>query len=196
MRQTCSTDSVWSIDIAYLLRFYRVEATFYTVTKGVRPEYRKQEFYRRQLPEDTKRVNELFLNADGEGVQVVERPVHLSEIRDAVHKKKHLVLVLLDKRLLRCTMCDDRSIGQARSLFPSRSPPGFLGHYILLYAYDPGSDMFLMKDPAALRETCIIPASVLEEARLAFGTDQDILFIGSLESLERSGNTNRSASGR
>lgn len=176
----CSTDSVWSIDIAYLLRGYRLDTTFFTVTKGVRPEYRKQEFYRRQLPEDTKRVNELFQNAAGDGVRVIQRPVLLSEIRQAVLEKNHLVLVLMDKRLLKCSVCD-RSGLHSRLMFSSRHPPGFLGHYVLLYAYNPTTDKFLMKDPAALRETCVISGDTLEEARLAFGTDQDILFIGELE---------------
>lgn len=176
----CSTDSIWSIDIAYVLRGYRLDTTYFTVTKGVRPEYRKQEFYRRQLPEDTKRVNGLFQSAARDGVRVVQRTVLLSEIRQAVLEKNSLVLVLMDKRLLKCSVCD-RSGLHSRSMFSSRHSLGFLGHYVLLYAYNPATDKFLMKDPAALRETCVISGETLEEARLAFGTDQDILFIGELE---------------
>lgn len=176
----CATDSVWSIDIAYLLRCYHINATFFTVTKGVRPEYRKQEFYKKQLPEDTKRVNELFRNAERDGVPVVQRPILLSEICNAIQHDNMLVLILMDKKFLKCSICD-RSGLLSRGLFSTRSSSGFLGHYVLLYAYNPVTDKFLMKDPAALRETCVISADVLQEARLAFGTDQDVLFIGDVE---------------
>lgn len=181
----CSTHSVWSIDIAYLLHSYRVDTTFFTVTRGVRPEYRKQEFYRRQLAEDTKRVNELFENADKNGVKVIQRPVQLSDIRRAVQEKQMLVLVLMDKRVIRCCMCDRSGSAQRQGLFSACSSSGFLGHYILLYAYNAHTDKFLMKDPASLRETCVIAADVLEEARVAYGTDQDILFIGQVSKRPR-----------
>lgn len=167
---------MWSIDIAYLLRYYRLTATFFTVTRGVRPEYRKQEFYRKQLSEDTRRVNQLFGSADRDGVNVVQRSVLLSEIQKAVSEDNNLILVLLDKRLLKCAFCD-RSTLQPRSFFTNRLTSGFLGHYVLLYAHHPVSDKFLVKDPAAPCETCVISSETLEEARLAFGTDQDIIFI-------------------
>lgn len=180
MRNACSTDSVWSIDIAYLLRYFRLSSTFFTVIRGVRPEYRKQEFYRKQISEDTRRVNQLFESADRESVHVVQRPVLLSEIQRAVSEDNNLVLVLLDKRLLKCAFCDCSPV-QTRSFFSNRSTPGFLGHYVLLYAHHPASDKFLMKDPAAPCETCVISSDTLEEARLAFGTDQDIIFIRDCE---------------
>lgn len=184
----CSTDSVWSIDIAYLLKRYNIKATFFTVTKGVRPEYRKQEFYRKQLPEDTKRVNHLFSAAERDGVHVVQRPVALSEIRHAVLEENKLVLVLMDKRLLKCSMCDINP-APSKGIFSSRNAPGFLGHYVLIYAYHPASDNFLVKDPAAWRDTCVVSADTMEEARQAFGTDQDILFIGDAEPKEDSAKT-------
>lgn len=148
--------------------------------KGVRPEYRKQEFYKKQLPEDTKRVNQLFHNAEKQQVRVVQRSVLLFEIQSAVMERNELVLVLLDKRVLRCFNCDKNG-HTGRSILSSRHSPGFLGHYVLLYAYHPASEMFLMKDPAALRDTCVISAETLENARHAFGTDQDIIFIGQVE---------------
>lgn len=180
MRKSCVTDSIWSIDLAYLLRRYSLEATYYTITKGVRPEYRKQEFYRNQLPEDTKRVNKLFQTANCDGVHVVQKTVSIEEIRDAVLEGNRLILVLLDKRLMRCSNCD-RSAAPTKTLSSSKSSPGFLGHYVLLYAYNPVSDSFLMKDPAKRQETCVISGENLDEARFTFGTDQDIIFISDLE---------------
>lgn len=130
--------------------------------------------------EDTKRVNHLFANAEQNGVHVMQKQVSCDDIRNAIHKENKLVLVLIDKQLLRCSLCE-RSTTCSKSLHSTRSSSGFLGHYILVYAYHPGTDKFLMKDPAAARETCVISATVLEQSRMAFGTDQDILFIGEVD---------------
>jgi Guanylylate cyclase len=184
LRKLCETDSIWSIDISYLLHRFGVLLTFFTVTRGVRVEYRKQEFYRKQLPEDTKRVTALFENAERRGVHVVEQSVDLRDIVQAVVNDNKIVLVLLDKRLLSCTLCDRRRSNCVQAQQPehfgenTRATSGFLGHYVLLYAYDAKVDKFLMKDPASMCDACVISANVLESARKAFGTDQDIIFIG------------------
>ena len=149
--------------------------------KGVRPEYGKQEFYRRQVSEDTSRVNRLFADAEKNLVKVVQKAVSLNDIRLAVHQDGMLILVLVDKHLLRCCMCERSGFFLNDRRIRAQSSSGFLGHYVLLYAYDPNTDTFLMKDPASFAKTCAISAQVLEEARTAFGTDQDVLFIGELE---------------
>jgi hypothetical protein len=184
LRKLCETNSIWSIDISYLLHRFGVQLTFFTVTRGVRVEYRKQEFYRKQLPEDTKRVTALFESAERRGVHVIEQSVDLGDIVQAVVNDKKIVLVLLDKRMLSCALCDG---GRSNSMHAqqqeyfggnSRVASGFLGHYVLLYAYDAKVDKFLMKDPASMCDACVISADVLESARKAFGTDQDIIYIG------------------
>lgn len=112
---------------------------------------------------------------------MVERAVSLADIRTAL-ADGFLVLVLLDKRHIRCPLCVKS--WQPRLMFPS---PGFLGHYVLVYAYHQPSDRFLVKDPSSAGETCVLSSEVLEQARLAFGTDQDILFIGDVASEEEEG---------
>jgi Guanylylate cyclase len=172
LRLLCNTDSVWTIDLAYLLSRFGVNIRFSTLTRGARAEYGEQPFYRKQFPEDAKRVTELFRQSSERGVNVQQRSVDLVEIIRAVQADNMLILVLLDKRLLSCPLCDQRA--------PSRpESPGFLGHYVMLYAYDAQVDSFLMKDPASLRDACVISSSTLEAARSAFGTDEDIIFIGS-----------------
>jgi Guanylylate cyclase len=183
LRKLCETDSVWSIDLSYLLNKFGVQLTFFTVTRGVRAEYRKQEFYRKQFPEDTTRVTALFENAERRGINVVQQSVELADIVRAVVDDKKLILVLLDKRLLTCALCHGarRCTAQAQQESAgrdARSSTGFLGHYVLLYAYDAKVEKFLMKDPASMCEACVISADVLESARKAFGTDQDIIYIG------------------
>lgn len=361
LRTVCRTDSVWTIDLAYTMRWYNVPCTLYTVTAGVRHEYGTQDFYRRQLEQDTKRVVKLFQCAGRNGVVVCEQSVPLSSIKqwlvakedesesesesesendeenedidddddhhhhdndddeeddeDKVQvphpelqqqqqqqqqknqsrkKRKHkqtqrqqqqVIIVLVDKRFLfnRCWNCnrvDDghgslsdvmtdqnttssnhhhhhtssnsssissssissnnsnnsnnnlqqQHIVHDRSAAPNNTPAadkrvenkkkkktrktnkvddqlpvvgnntlnGFLGHYIILYAYYRPLDVFIAKDPAAREDTCVISAQVIEQARLAFGTDQDLLVIdrchGGDYAQQHTYVTNRSAS--
>lgn len=208
LRKLCPTDSVWSIDLAYLLHHFRLRTLYFTATRGVRPEYGDEEFYREQFPQDTKRVNRLFAQAERKGVRVIERTVSLQDIRRAVDTGT-LAIILLDKRLLRCAFCErgrrvngvdvvgrgsdvtrvvgrtatSGDIGPASSSLSTqtRQALGFLGHYVVVYAYCAQEDVFLIKDPAVLRDTCVVASGALDEARMAFGTDQDVLFVGEVE---------------
>lgn len=175
LHKCCKREATWTIDIAYLLREYGLACVFYTTMRGVRPEYFFQTFYRRLLdPRDPERVIERFRNAERSGVKVSERTVSLSEIRSTVSQNDKLLLVLVDRCLLRRSLC----VAKLNTSNRYRSSHGFLGHYVLLYAFHEASDNFLVKDPASFQEFCVVPASNLEIARKAFGTDEDIIFIG------------------
>jgi hypothetical protein len=177
LRLLCKTESVWSIDVAYLLRFhFGVDLTYFTVAVGVRPELRKEEFYRKQLPMDTTRVTSLFENAERNGVKVVQRSLQMSELVDALHGGD-LIIVLLDKRMVQCLLCDDHGAKASSGFAPASS--GFMGHYCILYAYSDSSHepVFLMKDPASACDACCISAPVIERARRAFGTDEDVIVV-------------------
>ncbi|XP_078713592.1 protein GUCD1 isoform X2 [Lampetra fluviatilis] len=65
-------DSVWTIDLAYLLVALNVRHRFCTQTVGVDRGYRNQSFYRRHFETDEERVNRLFQMAASNGV-VVEK---------------------------------------------------------------------------------------------------------------------------
>jgi Guanylylate cyclase len=186
LRRLCDTDSIWTIDLAYLLWHFGVEISFSTLTKGVRAEYEAQPFYRNHFPEDAKRVTELFRQSSKLGINVVQQSIDNAEIVRSVRDDNALILVLTDKRLLRCPLCDGRPPaidgGQpaptALNVRSRMANSSFLGHYVILYAYDETMDAFLMKDPASLRDTCVVTSDTLESARSAFGTDSDIIFIG------------------
>lgn len=184
LRRLCDTDSVWSIDLSYLLRRFGVDLTYYTITTGVREEYQQQEFYRKQLLEDTKRVTALFEGAEREGIHVIDKAVDVSDIVRAISVEHRIVIVLVDKRLMRCRLCSSELLSKSAdsrfTSFGSRYSSSFLGHYVVLYAYDVKNDLFLMKDPAASRKTCAISSVALDEARKAFGTDQDIIYVGEI----------------
>ena len=175
LRKKCTTYRVWSIDIAYLLHSYQVETTFYTTQRGVRSDYLKQGFYKKHILIDRPRVTRLFANAEQAGVVVVERRVEMEQIKNALLNQT-LIVLLVDKRMLKCCLCHKKNMFWYKNFF--QKCPGYLGHYVLVYAYHPGHDKFLIKDSSTLTETCVLDSQTLEEARVAFGTDQDILFIG------------------
>src|SRR3954468_15571998 len=45
LRKLCPVNSVWSIDLAFLLRNYVEDFTYYTSFLGSRQEYKKDKFY-------------------------------------------------------------------------------------------------------------------------------------------------------
>ncbi len=52
--------SIWTVDLAYLLRRFGLEVEFTTITIGANPEYAKESFYREHMAEDGSRVERLF----------------------------------------------------------------------------------------------------------------------------------------
>lgn len=172
LRELCSNDSVWSIDIAYLLRRFNIDAVYYTIMKGVRPEYINHVFYQQYFAEDCKRVPYLFEHAESRGIKVVQRHITMQMIQSAV-RDDTLVILLVHQHLLRCLLCN---VGSSIDR-PNSASHGFVGHYVIVYAWYEDEGLFLIKDPAAVSDTCIVSATLLEEARLAFGTDHDALFV-------------------
>ncbi|CAN8077164.1 unnamed protein product [Agarophyton chilense] len=177
--KNCRAAATWTIDLAYLLHEFGVRVSYYTTIRGVRPEYLTQSFYKKMHdPSDTNRILQRFNDAKSNGVNVTEEKLKMSDIQRAIVEKRQLALVLVDVRLLRCIFCTQNHGTQESIRSYHRNPDGFLGHYVLLYAYHEESNYFLMKDPASGREFCMVSAPNLELSRLAFGTDEDIILIG------------------
>lgn len=71
LRRLCPSNSIWSVDLAFLLRNYVEDFTYYTSFLGSRIEYRRDKFYRDSWTEDQKRVNKLFAIAKSCNVHIV-----------------------------------------------------------------------------------------------------------------------------
>ncbi|KAA8500060.1 Protein GUCD1 [Porphyridium purpureum] len=175
LRSIVQTTSVWTIDVAYLLAALGLKLKYYTLQAGVRQEYRKQPFYMEHLDADSERVQALFDAAAKNGVRVEERAVSLEWFKSSIALGR-ILIVLVDKRFLTCQICSKSAQSLASSAV-ERLYPGFLGHYIMVYGYDQELDSFWIKDPATSKKSCLIRARVLESARRAFGTDEDVLCI-------------------
>lgn len=89
---------------------------------------------------------------------------------------ENLIIILVDKCKLRhsvedtASMCSHCCCGLIQF--------SYRGHYIVLTGFDDASGMFTMEDPLCPCSSRISPG-YLDAARLAFGTDEDILLISS-----------------
>ena len=52
--------SIWTVDLAYILRRFGLAVEFTTVTLGANPDYAKESFYKEHMAEDGFRVERLF----------------------------------------------------------------------------------------------------------------------------------------
>ena len=121
------------------------------------------------------------------GIAVQQRSLLLGELASLVAGGRHLVIALVDKRALLADPSVRAAVGDAGpgSLGGGRLPPeltlppggGYTGHYLLLCGYDAAAAEFSVRDPAAVRPEVRVPAATLEEARKAFGTDEDLLLV-------------------
>jgi Guanylylate cyclase len=174
----CGTQSVWTIDLAYLLRrCFHAPIILTTTYLGLNPAYKEEKFYAKHMDKDDARVKNSFAQAEKNGISVHQRSVTAIELKFAVSSGRYLVVVLVDK-------------GKLGTLIENTSESmGYIGHFILLHGYDSTTDCYIIKDPAgpfdvgstsraaAQQQHDKVSAQQLEVARLAHGTDEDLLFI-------------------
>ena len=70
-------ESVWTIDLANILRHLKIESVYYTVTCGVDPSYQEKEYYKDDFNAEETRVNSLFEKATEIGIKIVKKYVSL-----------------------------------------------------------------------------------------------------------------------
>jgi len=173
LKDVVGSTSIWTIDLAYVLHYFKMDFMFCTTQLGVRTEYSTSSFYQQNFDNDEIRVNSLFENAKNQNISIQNRSVTNQEISERI-RRSHAAIVLVDARKINC-LCHP-----SRSLHP-KDRNSFLGHYILLCGYDGTNDQFFYHDPSCRsRGECVMHGSDLWEARSQYGTDQDILFVNLL----------------
>lgn len=190
----CTTQSTWSIDLAYLLHGYGIEARYFTITWGTDDSYQAIDYYKENLENDKARVNELFQRATEIGLHVEMRSVEMDQIIQAVRKETCVAIVLVDTQRFEqgCSAAAERrrKLGRGmeegeegalqrlpHSLPPSGIDRGFVGHYVVLVAYEEEEQVFEVSDPGVAADRRIIDRNALELARKRHGTDEDLLVI-------------------
>ncbi|KAI8069151.1 Guanylyl cyclase [Gongronella butleri] len=179
----CAVESIWTIDLAFLLGRYVQDFTYYTSYLGSRKEYQDDSFYQEQFDADELRVNRLFAKAKSASIHVVRMMLPLDDFKRFLFCKKFAMITLVNARLLHCPICKHHescmaiACTQMESLLDKVKRHSYIGHFIVLIGYDPGEDMFIYRDPNADDSICAISSKQFEIARKAPGTDHDCLVI-------------------
>ncbi|KAI3371837.1 hypothetical protein L3Q82_006719 [Scortum barcoo] len=175
------TESVWTIDLAYLMCHLGIKHCFYTQTLGVDKGFRNQSFYKKHFDTEEDRVNELFLKADSKGVTVEKCSVTVQEIQSHL-EQGHVAIVLVNAVVLTCELCSPPvkyccflPVGQ--KCFCRK--PEYQGHFVVVCGFNRTTGCVFYNNPAYsdLHGVCCTSISNFEEARRSYGTDEDILFV-------------------
>ncbi|KYO31645.1 protein GUCD1 [Alligator mississippiensis] len=93
IRELRLTKSIWTIDLAYLMRHFGVKHRFCTQTLGVDKGYKNQSFYRKHFDTEENRVNQLFAQAKACKVLVEKCTVTVQDIQKHL-SQGHVAIVL------------------------------------------------------------------------------------------------------
>ncbi|KAG9150224.1 hypothetical protein Leryth_009797 [Lithospermum erythrorhizon] len=177
LEDVCSTTSIWTVDLAYLLKKFAISFQYFTITLEANPNFSGETFYKsaamqEQLHNDILRVNVLFQRAREAGIIIQRRSISAKEISLLILSGKHIAIALVDQYKLRPSWTEDICLAG----FDSNSPD-YTGHYVVICGYDSVRDEFEIRDPARSRKDERVSSRCLEEARKSFGTDEDLLLI-------------------
>ncbi|KAL4224092.1 guanylyl cyclase domain-containing protein 1 [Mactra antiquata] len=170
-------ESIWSIDLALLMKRYNVKHCYCTITIGVDQGYSKQAFYSSKFNIDDKRVSQLFQEATSHGIVVQNRSVTKEEIMSHI-EAGNICIVLVDWNGLECTWCD-KTRCQSRLCFScfNKCCGGYQGHYVVVCGFDRKKKKIFYKNPSYDEDLCCSRIDKFDLARKSYGTDEDILFI-------------------
>ncbi|XP_076369460.1 protein GUCD1-like isoform X2 [Tachypleus tridentatus] len=144
--------SKWSIDLAYLLRRFQVDHLYCTITFGVHPEFKNEEFYKQTLSSDVQRVNEKFEEADKNYVHVQQRSVDIMEILDHL-RNGFPAIVLVNANELACDVCASSKCWR-EWLICCQLLPSYQGHYIVVCGFQQKGSKILYRNPANSNRVC------------------------------------------
>ena len=177
MLKTIGTESIWSIDLIYLLsKLLKKEEASYLLsskTLGVDETHGVLGYYKKAFSQDEVRVRQRFEEARRAGLPLLcLKHLSLSQVIRLVSRDDCIAIVLLDNSILR-----------------QRVGATYAGHYVILSGIsfqrnhlnlaDVKRLRFCMviKNPARSATTTYVRPSLFEAAWRANGTDDDILFV-------------------
>nr|XP_031298197.1 protein GUCD1 isoform X2 [Camelus dromedarius] len=150
LRELRLTKSIWTIDLAYLMRHFGVRHRFCTQTLGVDKGYKNQSFYRKHFDTEETRVNQLFAQAKACKVLVEKCTVSVQDIQ-AHLAQGHVAIVLVNSGVLHCDLCS--SPVKYCCFAPSGHrcfcrTPDYQGHFIVLRGYNRATGCIFYNNPA------------------------------------------------
>lgn len=170
--ELCGTESIWTVDLAYLLQSFSVMFTYFTVTLGANPNFSVETFYKDHLPHDLVRVDLLFQKAVEAGLKIECRSFSREEVYLLILSGEYVVIALVDQYKLSQSWLDEVCDSDLYGI-----NLGYTGHYVVICGYDADRDEFEIRDPASSRKCIRVSSKCLDDARKSFGTDEDLLLI-------------------
>lgn len=166
--------SIWTIDLGYLLLKYKVKVEFTTVTLGVDDQYAKKPFYMQNFDKDADRVGRKFAEASQAGLEVSKRSLNMSDIVNHL-SEGNLMICLVDWSLLECIWCD--RVKQQCLNWCGQCCKSYQGHYVVVCGHDLKKKKIFYKNPSYDEEVCCSRMDRFDKARKSHGTDEDVLLI-------------------
>ncbi|XP_055677334.1 protein GUCD1 [Lutzomyia longipalpis] len=167
--------STWTIDLCYVLKRFGVHHKYLTSTIGVNDGYNQHSYYGKIIQQDSARVDRRFKSAPSQGIIVEQQQI----TRDALIRHIALegpAIVLTNASLLTCDICKSNKFStELRSCLPWRA--SFKGHYILLCGYIVTLRKFFYRNPAMKDHICMTSFVNFHNARVCYGTDDDVILI-------------------
>ncbi|KAJ2878382.1 hypothetical protein FB639_003401, partial [Coemansia asiatica] len=117
LARQAQTDSVWTIDLAYLLhRNLSADFTFYTQCAGINPDFTKNDFYESAMDDDERRVLALFNRARAkQEIRVIEIVIPLIDLKRFLVHRQYVAVLLVDNAVLRCVSCSSAAEARRRA---------------------------------------------------------------------------------
>nr|XP_020454952.1 protein GUCD1 isoform X2 [Monopterus albus] len=144
------TESVWTVDLAYLMCHLGIKHCFCTQTLGVDKGFRNQSFYKKHFDTEEDRVNELFLKAESKGVVIRKCCVTVQEIQSHL-EQGHVAIVLVNAVILTCELCSSPvkyccflPVGQ--KCFCRK--PEYQGHFVVVCGFNRTTECIFYNNPA------------------------------------------------
>ncbi|XP_064882634.1 protein GUCD1-like isoform X2 [Oncorhynchus nerka] len=163
------TESVWTIDLAYLMCQLGVRYRFCTQTLGVDKGFRNQSFYKKHFDTEEDRVNKLFLKAESKNVVVKQWLINFVKKKDKLFQNyqlvcsvtiqeiqehvdlSHVAIVLVNAVVLVCELCSSPvkyccflPVGQ--KCFCRK--PEYQGHFVVVCGFNRSSGCIFYNNPA------------------------------------------------
>lgn len=176
LRTRAPHSSIWTVDLAHVLRDFNIRFRFLTAMPGVNPLYREEAFYKATIDADSARVRALFDAAPARDIRIERRSLSSQQLQDLVISGENIVMALVDRRKLYSSR--RRSVGGLiQTLAQWTASLGYVGHYVLIAAFNAREQTYYLKDPAQSAEPFLVPSDDLDAARFSHGTDEDLIII-------------------
>ena len=147
-----------------------------------------QSFYNRIIERDTARVLKRFEDAEDNGIKVHVKSVPIEDIVSHI-SDIGTCIVLTNANLLSCETCNyfslcgagDNITNTSCFLLRSCGTGAYQGHYVLAIGFDKMKRKIYYRNPTLRDRVCVMSYDRFDEARNAYGTDEDLIFIAASE---------------